>query len=62
MTWLATWPSSNRVPAGCEAYDTENAALVKARAVTAAGAPHVVVYEISDTHIHPDRPIEEQAS
>lgn len=51
MTFLATWPASNRTPAGCEAFDSENRALVKARAMTATGTPHVVVYEISDDQI-----------
>ena len=51
MTFLATWPASNRIPAGCEAYDTEASALVKARAMTAAGVAHCVVYEIDDREI-----------
>lgn len=51
MTYLATWPASNRTQAGCEAFDTESAALVKARAMTNAGAPHAVVYEIEDRNI-----------
>ena len=51
MTFLASWPASNRIPAGCDAFDTEAAALVKARAMTAAGVPHVVVYEVDDREI-----------
>ena len=61
MTWLATWPSSNRIPAGCEAYDTEHAALVKAGHMTAAGVPRVVVFEIPDEHIDPEL-LNEEAS
>lgn len=49
--FLATWPGSPKTPAGCEAFETEAAALVKARQMTAHGAAHVVVYEIDDDRI-----------
>ena len=49
--FLATWPQSKAAPAGCDAYETEAAALVKARDMTARGVPHVVVYEVSDEQI-----------
>lgn len=51
MTYLATWPGSNAAPAGCDAFETEAAALVKAREMTAKGAPHCVVYWVSDEQI-----------
>lgn len=55
MTYLATWPATTNTPAGCDAFDTESAALVKARAMTARGCPHVVVYEVSDDQIEETR-------
>ena len=53
MTFLATWPSSTAGPADCRAFDSEHAAEVCARAMTAAGHPRVVVFEVPDDRIDP---------
>lgn len=51
MTFLATWPASNASPAGCDAFDTERAALAWAQRLTARWVPSVVVYEVDDERI-----------